>query len=275
MRQCGHRFARADPASVGRRQCSEQIVSIEATNQWRTHQIGFPLGCQLELHAARRLHEVVGAEVAMHAEAESNERHFAIKLIRKLGAERIIGVDHRHRLFAARISRKRMKPIGLGAEVRIHRAVIIEMILAQVGENAGIKSDRRHALLMNAVRGNFHRHTTAAVVAHAGDQLQKRHRIWRGVRGGRNCFAIVDQHGAEQARAVPFGFHHMMNEKCGGRFSIRAGHSGHREVAPWMARQRRCHFGKRRTAVGHMQPCHRIAKVTRRRGLGKDRRSAG
>ena len=66
----------------------------------------------------------------MHAEAKSNERHFAIKLIRKLGAERIIGVDHCHRFFAVRVGRKRMKPIGLGAEVRVHRAVIIEMILA-------------------------------------------------------------------------------------------------------------------------------------------------
>ena len=168
-----------------------------------------------------------------------------------------------------------MKPIGLGTEVRIHRAMIIEMVLTQIGENAGIKSNRCHALLVDAVRGNFHRHTTAAVIAHACDQLQKRHRIGRGVRGGRNRFAIIDQHRAKQASAMPLSFHHMMNKKRGGGFSIRAGHSGHREITPRMACQRRCHFGKCRTAVGHMQPCHRISKVTRRRGLSKDCRSAG
>ena len=61
----------------------------------------------------------------------------------KLHAIGVVDVDHGHRFFAVGIGGEREEPLGLGLIVGVERAVVVEVVLGQVGEHAGVEADAR------------------------------------------------------------------------------------------------------------------------------------
>ena len=108
----------------------------------------------------------------------------------------IVEIDGSHRLLAERIGGERLEPRELGRGVSVERAVVVEMVLGEIGENRDVEGDTVHALLVDAVGRNFHRRAATAVVGHAGEQVVELDRAGRGETGRLRLFAIVHQHRA-------------------------------------------------------------------------------
>ena len=64
---------------------------------------GFAASAQLELHATSALAQIVGTEIGMHAEAETQDGQFAFQCGGEIGAIGVVDVDDGDWLFAQRI----------------------------------------------------------------------------------------------------------------------------------------------------------------------------
>ena len=61
--------------------------------------------------------------------------------------------------------RRRCEQLGLGREVLLHRAVVVEMVAAQVGEGSHVEDQPVDAVLRQRVRRNLHGHGPLSLVA--------------------------------------------------------------------------------------------------------------
>ena len=62
---------------------------------------------------------------------------------------------------------------GLGLEVLLHRLVIIEMILCEIGENGCVEVDPARAMLHERVARNLHGHGLVSGIDHLGENFLK------------------------------------------------------------------------------------------------------
>ena len=88
-----------------------------------------------------------------------------------------------------------------GKEVVFHVAVVVEVVAAQVGEDADVVFDRRHPSLCEGVRGDFHRHGFDAGIAEAGEVLLDAQRVGSGVARGLQRIQPAVADGAEHRAA--------------------------------------------------------------------------
>jgi hypothetical protein len=105
----------------------------------------------------------------MHTKSKSKNRHLACKRDCEFCAVGIICVDHCHRFFPKRIRSQIQEPFRFRLEISIESAVIIEMILREVGERRGVETQPIDAVLLQAMTGRFHRHMGDALVGGSQD----------------------------------------------------------------------------------------------------------
>jgi hypothetical protein len=63
----------------------------------------------------------------------------------------------------------------------VHVAVVIEVLATQVGEGGDLEAHAGAALLVEGVRGHFHRHGLGAGVTELRELALQRHRVGRRV----------------------------------------------------------------------------------------------
>ena len=92
-------------------------------------------------------------------------------------------------LFLRLLLREIGEELHLGLEVVLHRAVKIEMVLGQIGEDGDVPFEAAYPFLRERVRGDFHRGGFASGVDDLREQLLQIERFGRRADGGQNALA--------------------------------------------------------------------------------------
>ena len=163
----------------------------------------------------------------MHAEAISHDRNFAGEATDQFFTVAIVDVNDRAGLLFFRLRSEIMEQFGLGLEIIFHRAMKIEVVLGQIGEDGDVPFDSAGSFLGQRVRRDFHRGGAATGVDDLREQFLNVERFGRGSDRRQNTIADFVLHGAEQSTAHPGLFANVFDEKCRRRFPIGAGDRGH------------------------------------------------
>ena len=111
---------------------------------------------------------------------------------------------------------------ALGVEVVFQGAMVIQMVLGQIGEHGRLEGDAVHAVLMQGVGGDFHRHGAAAIRAHGGQMLLNFQGLRRGVSGRDQLAAQVVMNRAKQTAAHLGLIEQVMNQEANGGLAVGA-----------------------------------------------------
>jgi len=117
---------------------------------------------------------------------------------------------------------------SLRREVRVHRCVVIQMILREVREDGAREPDPSDAVLIEAVGRDLHRDRSHTFVPHLGEESLQVGRLGRGPQG--RCRTSTDPNArrpndaGDQVRRSE----HRLEHVRGRRLAVRAGHSDHR-----------------------------------------------
>ena len=125
------------------------------------------------------------------------------------------------------LERVPVKQPRLGAPVVRHRAVVIEMIASEVGEQRHIELDAGHAPLFQSMRRNFHRHCACAFAIPLAQLAVQPRRIGRSVDA---CFQRIGKSVTQRARhrAMPAQMVERLGDPLAARgFAVGAGHTHH------------------------------------------------
>ena len=163
---CGAALSRAATSATGCPSASahaargQRIRHVEVAQQWQRH-LGTP-EASVEQEAAARGAEfqVCGADVRLGVQAEGD----APVTPRKCHPRGVVDVHHRDTGQA-----EQRRQLQLGGEVRLHRAVIVEMIAGEVGEDARREAEPVEPALVEAVRRGLHGDGGASTVAQCGE----------------------------------------------------------------------------------------------------------
>ena len=114
-----------------------------------------------------------------------------------------------------------LEQAGLGLEVRLHRAVVVEVVAAEVGEHGHGEAGAVDPVQVEGVRRDLHGHDLDPVVAPAGQgALQV-----GGLRGGPGA-----REGAEHLGPAARGLGDVAQEVGGGGLAVGAGHPDDRRA---------------------------------------------
>ncbi len=149
-------------------------------------------------------------------------------------ARRIVRVHHRGAIGLA-ASRQQGEEPGLGVAVGLERAVEVEVVLGQVGEDGHVELDPVHAGERQGVRGDLHRGAADADAHHARQQRLQLEGLGRGLAGrlGLVADAILDR--ADDAGGPPARAQQGLHEQRRGGLAVRAGDGDHGEPPRGMA----------------------------------------
>ena len=98
----------------------------------------------------------------------------------------VVGVGEGKRRF-----RQHVEEALFGFQVVVKSAVVVEVVVGEVGENAAHETQGRRAVLHHGVRAYFHAGVGAAGSHHTGQQLVQPNGIGRGMRSRNNCFVYL------------------------------------------------------------------------------------
>ena len=90
----------------------------------------------------------------------------------------------------------------LRLEIIFHRAVKIEMVLGQVGEDGDVPFQSPRPLLRERVRRNLHRRGFASGIGDLREQFLHIERFGRGANGGQNALTDFVANGADAIRSA-------------------------------------------------------------------------
>ena len=164
---------------------------------------------------------------------------------------RVVGVHDRPR----RVLRREEPRLRL--EVRLHRAVEVQVVLRQVREDRDVEHDAVHAVLLERVRRHLQRRPPDASVAHPRQQPVQVGRLRRRARQ-RDRFAGDARAGGPDDAGGPAGGLEDRRQQIGdGRLAVRAGHAdrGHRRRR--IRERPRGHRPHRLANRGHAAPAAR------------------
>ena len=149
-------------------QCNNcgKIGGVVSAYQGSGQEPAFPLPCQPQLHAARRVgkHGTGEARSGPGRRKVEAERHSMGQLLQQTESVRIVGVD-RHDLVRARHG---CKQFPLGGEIVFHAVMVIKVILRQIGKQCSGKLHPGNAVLIQGVRRDFHDGNVHSCIAHGG-----------------------------------------------------------------------------------------------------------
>ena len=122
----------------------------------------------------------------------------------------VVEVDHR------RTQAGPGEELGLGLPVGRHVAVVVEMVLGEVGEHGQGDAGTGQAVLGDADRRRLDRAGREAAVSEIAQGVLQRHRVGRGQAGGHLLAGLADAQGADHA-AAPLQPGERLGDPPGGR----------------------------------------------------------
>ena len=138
---------------------------------------------------------------------------------------------------------------AFGGEVLFHRAVVVEMVAREVGEDGDVEWDASSAALVERVAGNFGDEFGGAAADALGHEFKEIARLGRGVERGADFAGDVIFDGADEDGFAGGGVEERFGEKGGGGFAVGAGDAGGGEAALGMAEEGGRGFGEGAAAV--------------------------
>ena len=124
-----------------------------------------------------------------------------VEPVGELAAEAVAHVDHGARSPGDAEQARLRRAVGL------ERAVVVEVVAREVGEHGGVEAHRRHAVLVQRVRGHLQPHRARAGVARRGQPPLHAHRVGRREARVRGASGAAEAERAEvpAAAADEFG----------------------------------------------------------------------
>jgi len=201
----------------------EDVVEIEAPGQGRTRIEPPRPGDDRCLDAPRRETERFRPDVAGRLDPVGQGRFGEAG--GELAAPGIVGIDDRPRGKAFRALRQDVREkTFLRAEVIVHGAVVVQVVLGQVREDP----DRELAVVdpgeVDRVRGNLGDDVGRSLAEHLGEDPLKIKRFGGGVRSGQSLAAVPVIDGADDAGLETCGGEDRLKEVGHRGLSVRAGH---------------------------------------------------
>ena len=190
------------------------------------------------------------------------------------GRVRRLGVDHR----GAAVG-ELAKQLCLGRRVGVHRAVVVQVVLREVGEHRRVEGQPRHTALVERVAADFHHRRHTAVGGHAGEDALQLDRAGGGQLRGLGAVrpAVVDGDGAQQPAAQARGLEQVLGDRGDGGFAVGAGDAHQLEPLRGVPEEARGQCGGQRLVDhGHDGQPHAVGQVDAGRGdHGRGPRGAG
>ncbi len=169
---------------------------------------------------------------------------------RELGPTRVIDVD-RGRGRARACEQRRLR-----LEVRVERAVVVEVLVAEVGEARGREPGAVDPVLVQRVRRHLHRDRARARIAHACEQLLQvaglRGGVRAVVRSGDRLPRDARTDGPDHTGAVTCGLRDHLEHVGRGRLAVGAGDPEHAHRRRRVVEQRGGDGSERGPHVGHL-----------------------
>ncbi len=173
---------------------------------------------------------------------------------------RVVGVHDRPR----RVLRREEPRLRL--EVRLHRAVEVQVVLRQVREDRDVEHDAVHTALLERVRRHLQRRPPDASVAHPRQEPVQVGRLRRRARQ-RDRFAGDARAGGPHDAGGPAGGLEDRGQQVGdGRLAVRAGHA-----RPWPSPSPGPRTPSRTSAPSPGEPRARAPAARRRRAIAPRR----
>ena len=237
------RDAAVDPQRPGGRERGQGVLHVERPAQRRAdrHAVGEegdPLGRRLDLG---------GAHVGVGREPERDRRQAGG---RQASAVFVIEVHD------GAIAHRRCEQPRLGEEVLLHRRVVVEMILREVGEHRHRVPDAVDAVLIEPVRGDFHRDGGHALVGHPGDEALQIGRLGRRPRERLGPTVDPDAGSADDPRGPSVRSEDRLEQERGRGLPVRAGHADDRHRVGRPPVERRRDRPHRRADIRHVDLGH-------------------
>ena len=126
----------------------------------------------------------------------------------------------------------------LRGEVLLHGAVVVEMVLGEIGEDGDIDGQTPDALLLEGVAGHLHDGFGCAEFYAIGKEFENVARLRRGVGRGADFVGDVGLDGSDENAGAAYAAQHRFEEEGGGRLAVGAGYGAERERALGMAHDR-------------------------------------
>src|SRR5205807_7426588 len=150
---------------------------------------------------------------------------------------------------------QRIKEFFLRREVILHCAVIIEVILREVGEDADVEFNTADTLLFERVRADFHDASLAVSAQHLRHHLLDFERLGRGALRRNDALADLVSHRANQAAVNSRGFHNLFHHESHGGLAVRAGDTNDPQLFAWMLVVSRGHTSQSFARIGNFDFC--------------------
>ena len=202
----------------------QQVHQIEAAHQRRVERDITGRAMQHAFHACgaelQAIHEQLSAGIFQRTAPA-----LIPQPLRQPAAMGVIAVHHRLTLEIGR-----GKQLGLGLEVVLEGGVIVEVVLAEVGEHRPRKTAARHPGLIEGMGAHFHRcHGATRRLGSRQISLQL-----IGKRGGVHRRAAMARpairQGAHQGGGAAAGQRQVLNQMGGGGFAVGAGDPDQRHL---------------------------------------------
>ena len=189
----------------------------------------------------RQLH-VLGHDHRRGMQSEGDESRAEPVRVGELHAPRIVHVDHR--VGALLHLPQSAEQLRLGGEILLHRLVIVQVVLREVGEHADIVVDAPHALLVQPVRRNLHHGAAATGLQHPVQHRLDVRRFRRRARGGNAALPDFITNGADEPRRTPRRVQDVASHERRGRLPVRPGNADHLQPARRFLVERAGDFGE-------------------------------
>ena len=244
------RFAHIVAESLHRGQGGEGVVDVERAEERETHEVAFAARMERILRAVQ-----IGAQVGR---SEHGVRRLAVgdgvdalgDTVEKPAPVTVIDVDHRSSALV-RLPGQLVEQALLGREIGLHRLVVIEVVLRQVGEDRGIKLDVADAVLVQRVARCLHDRRAAIDIAHLAQQTLHIIRLGRGPRRGNFARSYHIAHGADEPARALGHVEQVLEQEGDSGFSVRSRHPGGLELQRRMAVKSCSRPGKSEPWIGH------------------------
>ena len=253
-----------DPVGQPHRGGDQAVVYVVRADHLRPHRHHLAAGHQQESLLADVPFNHVGHDLG--GRADTHGQHRPVKLVQVAGRGWVVGVEHGEAL-AGQVSQQ----LRFGQSVVVDRAVVVEVIAADVGHAHGVESNAGHSRLVQAVAGDLHNRVRAAVVDHSGQPLRQFIRRGSGQGGRFGVDSVEISQGSQHAHVVSGSGQHAGDQAGGGCLAVGPRDADDFQLPTGIVGQRLAHPAVGHLGVGHYANRHPGAGHG---AFGQDRRAA-
>ncbi len=242
---------------VQRAHRAQRLVGVEAQREGRAVDRKQVVGVEAARHADPRLAAVdaqqhavdvhlddLAAEVGRRAQRVG--RHARRRVLHHHAAVAVVDVHQREG-----VARQRVEEPLLGRDVGGEGAVVVEVVVGDVGEEGAGEAQPQRALLHEGVRRALHEAVGAAGVDHLAHHGVEADGVGRGVGRGQRAVTHAVDHRRDEARLVAQRLREVVEQRRRGGLAVGARHPDELQLAARVVVEGRGHAGHRRRGVGH------------------------